>query len=78
MEFKGYYEIPPRDLSTDPFLIIDNSDIKINIVNNAVALDFVNNIDTNIPINMKLEEVTFVGEQGTRMEIKKTELIPKT
>lgn len=77
IEFKGVYEIQPKNLSTTPYLIIDTNDIKIEIIDNKLAISFKNQIDTNIPVDMKFSSVNFIGEDGISMEIDKTELTHK-
>lgn len=77
IEFRGLYEITPKELKTVPSLLIDINDIEIRIIDNMRAISFVKSIDTNIPVTLKLEGVNFIAEDGVRNEINDIKLSPK-
>lgn len=77
IEFRGQYEIAPKELKTVPSLLIDINDIEIRTIDNMRAISFVKSIDTNIPVTLKLEGVNFIAEDGVRNEINDIQLSPK-
>lgn len=77
IEFRGFHDISPKDLSVVPYLIIDINDIKIDFPGNKMALSYTNRIDTNIPVTMELKSINFIAEQGVSMKINDIKLTPK-
>lgn len=77
IEYRGLYEIAPKDLVKDPFLLIDITNFEIKNVNNQKSISIAYKIDANIPDTLRLRGIYFVAEDGLRMEIDGIETNPK-
>jgi hypothetical protein len=77
IEYRGLYEIAPKDLMKDPFLLIDITNFEIKTNNNQKSIFMASRIDANIPDTLRLSGIYFVAENGLRMEIDGTKTNPK-
>lgn len=77
LEFRGKYQIPPRDLTTLPYLIVDSNNIKIIQSGNNRSIEFENSIDTNINSTVSFESITMITEANIRIEYLGHKLEPK-
>jgi hypothetical protein len=77
MEFRGLFEIAPRDLTVDPYLLIDNSSFEIKFIENQKTISIASKIDANIPDTLRLSGIYFVAEDGLKMKIDGVKTSPK-
>lgn len=77
IEYRGLFEIAPKNLTTDPCLLIEISSFDMKYINNQKSISMVSRIDANIPDTLRLSGIYFVAEDGLRMQIDGIETNPK-
>lgn len=78
IEYRGLFEIAPKDLLKDPYLLIEVSGFEMKYINNQKSISIASKIDANIPDILRLSGIYFVAEDGLRMEIDSVNISPKT
>lgn len=77
IEYRGLYEIAPKDLMKDPFLLIEIRSFEMKYINNQKSISMASRIDANIPDTLRLSGIYFVAEDGLRMQIDGIKTNPK-
>lgn len=76
IEYRGFFEISPKDLPEVPYLIIDINSTEVKILEGKRVISVPNKIDTNIPESVKMK-MNLVSEEGISMKIQDIKLTPK-
>jgi hypothetical protein len=77
MEYRGLFEIAPKNLTTDPYLLIEVSSFEMKYIDNQRSISIASKIDANIPDTLRLYGIYFVAEDGLRIQINRIETNPK-
>lgn len=78
LEFRGKYNIAPRDLTILPSLVVNDENIIFRIENGKCAVSFLNRVNANIPVSLELNGINFIAENGVSMVIDDIKLTPKS
>jgi hypothetical protein len=77
IEYRGLFEIAPKNLTTDPCLLIEIRSFEMKYINNQKSISMASRIDANIPDTLRLSGIYFVAEDGLRMQIDGIKTNPK-